>query len=106
MTVEIDKKNVAETNSFSNTVFVNVVEPLFLATSFFGNVVTPMVLSTFSKAKTTTKTTGNASTKQLLTDLTVDISKNYMAATNGFSNIVSVNVVEPLVSATVSSNML
>ena len=42
----------------------------------------------------------------LLTFLTVDISKNNVAETNGFSNIVFVNVVEPLVLATFASEML
>ena len=44
--------------------------------------------------------------KQLLKDSTVDTSKNNVADTNCFSNIVCVNVVRPLVLTTVFSNML
>ena len=45
-------------------------------------------------------------TKQLLKDLTVNISKNNVAGTNGCSNIVLGNVVGPLFLATVFSRML
>ena len=48
----------------------------------------------------------NLETPQLLTTLTFDLSKNNVAGTNDFSNIVFVNVVEPLVLATLFSNML
>ena len=43
---------------------------------------------------------------QLLKDLTVDISKNNLTDTNGFSNIVFVNVVKPMVLATLFSELL
>ena len=53
----ISKNSVAETNGFSNIVFVNVVEPLVLATLFSNMLQHQCFLPTFSKAETTTKTT-------------------------------------------------
>ena len=123
LTVDISKTNDAETNGFSNIVFGNVVKTLVLATVVFEDVVKPMVLATLSKAETTTNTTGTNVVKTigftyplkrvaktlgfttfsehlLLKYLTVDIPKNNVAETNGFSNVVFVNVAKPLVLAT------
>ena len=43
---------------------------------------------------------------QLLTDVTVDMSKNKVAEMNGFSNIGFVNVVEPFTLTTLCSKIL
>ena len=66
------KNNVAKTIGFTT------VPTLML--------LTPLVLQLFQQKK-----------KQLLEHLTVDISKINAAKTNGFSNIVFVNVVKPMI---------
>ena len=45
-------------------------------------------------------------TNKMLKDVTVDISKNTVVDDNGFNNIGFVDVVEPLVLATICSTML
>ena len=92
------KHNVAKTIGF--TTFPNIVLLKPLVYSISKHNVAKIIGCTFSKKKKKKKH------KQLQTKWTVDITKNNIAETNEFSNIVFVNVVEPLVSAAILSNTL